>query len=184
MVAAASAFLAVESSGPARSTASAWMAVIAYPCWIATQVCLDYTSGSRLRPGAARYPQSGAGLSRSRQPMGDRKEHVLPRSRHVLEPVRLAHELDQRHDVGRRRRVVDIRIGDHLDDIARRASPVSRQVEIDLCRVGRIFLDEGVRLLMSREDGFADSRVVLVERLRRDLDNTAICEAVFAAHQE
>src|SRR3977135_659247 len=37
MGAAASAFLAVESSGPALSTASAWMAVIAYPCWIATQ---------------------------------------------------------------------------------------------------------------------------------------------------
>src|SRR6476659_9790709 len=63
MVAAASAFLAVESSGPAVSTAPAWMAVMAFPCWIAAQVCPDYRSGSRLWPDAARYPQSAAGFS-------------------------------------------------------------------------------------------------------------------------
>src|SRR5258707_418941 len=55
-----------------------WDGVIASPCWIAAQVCPDYPSVSRLRSRAARYPQSVAGLSRPRQPMGDRKEHVLP----------------------------------------------------------------------------------------------------------
>jgi hypothetical protein len=86
-----------------------------------------------------------------------------------LETARLAHELDQRHQVRRRRRIVDVGVGDHPGDLRGRAALVLGQREVDLGGVGRALLDERVGLLVAREHGFADPRVVLVERLGRHL---------------
>src|ERR1043166_7558160 len=53
-------------------------------------------------------------LSAAAEVMHRRKEQILPRRGLLLQPPHLVHELHEGHRVDGRRRVVHVRVGDHL----------------------------------------------------------------------
>src|SRR5947209_1133122 len=103
--------------------------------------------------------------STSRFLVRDREKQIFPRTRLLLHRAGEVHELDELHHVDRRGGVVDIRIADHLLHLIERGALLLGHRHVDLCRLARICLDEGIRLIERGDYCGADLRICIVEFL-------------------